>query len=435
MDSKSSSSSGKVSSETLDWDNEDEIKEKYIKFPLDKWYEIVFEIKSIVKDNVLFEGNLYQSTVNLILKKDVFKGENFIEENNYISIIYKDSDISNFLKNEFPDILEEKSKDINTSELKPDFLVYDIKKEKFFQIIENRNYMMYYKKFEIPNEIDKISILGEIKISKKTGGSQFQKYKLFIKNYKKKYFVLMNVYDTSYKTFFENKKKSDNTSKSDDDIPIIFCYIPKTYLNDCFNKYNEILELKNYKPIEWGNNNKNLEDKMKILTRINEKKENLKNLQEKKNNLKIEKDLFYKGYQNFIDLEKIFINNKINLEEKIKSFEDKKKDLKKLEEDLKKKKEDLEKDKNNLNNDKKDLEKEEEYLIKKQEDLKEEEEYLKKEKENLNKKEENLEKHREDFNKKEKENLNKKEENLEKEEKDLKKEIKELEDKIKDFEK
>ena len=418
MDSKSSSSSGKISSETFDWDNEEEIKENFIKFPLDKWYEIVFEIKSIVKDNVLFEGNLYQSTVNLILKKDVFKGEKFIEENNYISIIYKDSDISNFLKNEFPNILEKESKDINSSELKPDFLVYDIKKEKFFQIIENRNYMMYYKKFEIPNEIDKISILGEIKISKKTAGNQFQKYKLFIKNYKKKYFVLMNVYDTSYKTFFENKKKSDNTPKLDNDIPIIFCYIPKTYLNDCFNKYNEILKLKNYKPIEWGNNNKNLEDKTKILTRINEKKENLKNLQEKKNNLKIEKELFYKGYQNFIDLEKIFINNKINLEEKIKSFEDKKKDLKKLEEDLKKKKEDLEKDKNNLNNDKKDLEKEEEYLIKKQEDLKEEEEYLKKEKENL---------------KKEKENLNKKEENLEKEEKDLKKEIKELEDKIKDF--
>ena len=418
MDSKSSSSSGKISSETFDWDNEEEIKENFIKFPLDKWYEIVFEIKSIVKDNVLFEGNLYQSTVNLILKKDVFKGEKFIEENNYISIIYKDSDINNFLKNEFPNILEKESKDINSSELKPDFLVYDIKKEKFFQIIENRNYMMYYKKFEIPNEIDKISILGEIKISKKTAGNQFQKYKLFIKNYKKKYFVLMNVYDTSYKTFFENKKKSDNTPKLDNDIPIIFCYIPKTYLNDCFNKYNEILELKNYKPIEWGNNNKNLEDKTKILTRINEKKENLKNLQEKKNNLKIEKELFYKGYQNFIDLEKIFINNKINLEEKIKSFEDKKKDLKKLEEDLKKKKEDLEKDKNNLNNDKKDLEKEEEYLIKKQEDLKEEEEYLKKEKENL---------------KKEKENLNKKEENLEKEEKDLKKEIKELEDKIKDF--
>ena len=420
MDSKSSSSSGKISSETFDWDNEEEIKENFIKFPLDKWYEIVFEIKSIVKDNVLFEGNLYQSTVNLILKKDVFKGEKFIEENNYISIIYKDSDINNFLKNEFPNILEKESKDINSSELKPDFLVYDIKKEKFFQIIENRNYMMYYKKFEIPNEIDKISILGEIKISKKTAGNQFQKYKLFIKNYKKKYFVLMNVYDTSYKTFFENKKKSDNTPKLDNDIPIIFCYIPKTYLNDCFNKYNEILKLKNYKPIEWGNNNKNLEDKTKILTRINEKKENLKNLQEKKNNLKIEKELFYKGYQNFIDLEKIFINNKINLEEKIKSFEDKKKDLKKLEEDLKKKKEDLEKDKNNLNNDKKDLEKEEEYLIKKQEDLKEEEEYLKKEKENL---------------KKEKENLNKKEENLEKEEKDLKKEIKELEDKIKDFEK
>ena len=434
MDSKSSSSSGKISSETFNWDNEEEIKENFIKFPLDKWYEIVFEIKSIVKDNVLFEGNLYQSTVNLILKKDVFKGENFIEENNYISIIYKDSDISNFLKNVFPNILEKNSKDINSSELKPDFLVYDIKKEKFFQIIENRNYMIYYKKFEIPNEIDKISILGEIKISKKTGGSQFQKYKLFIKNYKKKYFVLMNVYDTSYKNFFENKKKSDNTSKSDYDIPIIFCYIPKTYLNDCFNKYNEILKLKNYKPIEWGNNNKNLEDKMKILTRINEKKEKLKNLQEKKNDLKIEKDLFYKGYQNFIDLEKIFINNKINLEKKIKSFEDKKKDLKKLEEDL-------EKDKNNLNNDKKDLEKEEEYLIKKQEDLKEEEEYLKKEKENLekhredlNKKEENLEKHREDL-EKHREDLNKNKENLEKEEKDLEKEIKELEDKIKDFEK
>jgi hypothetical protein len=167
MDSKKSSSSGKVSSETFDWDNEEEIKDNYIKFPLDKWYEIVFEIKSKVKDNVLFEGNLYQSTVNLILKKDVFKGENFIEEDNYISIIYKDSDISNFLKNNFPKILKENPKDIINSELEPDFLVYDIKKENFFQIIKNRNYMMYYKKFEIPNEIDKISILGEIKIKKK----------------------------------------------------------------------------------------------------------------------------------------------------------------------------------------------------------------------------------------------------------------------------
>jgi hypothetical protein len=204
----------------------------------------------------------------------------------------------------------------------------------------------------------------------------------------------MNVYDTSYKDFLENKKKSDKTPKSDDDIPIIFCYIPKTYLNDCFKKYNEILKLRNYKPIEWGNNNKNLEDKMKILTRIKEKKEKLKNLQEKKNVLKIDKDLFQKRYQNFIDLEKIFIN-KINLEEKIKSFENKNNDIKKLEEDLEQKKEDMEKDKDNLNNEKKDLEKEEEDLKKEEKDLKKEE-LLKKKQEDMKKKEKDMKKKEKD---------------------------------------
>ena len=66
------------------------------------------------------------------------------------------------------------------------FYSMEYNKKKLFEIIEERKYMMYFNKFNIPDNIDTINIIGEIK-NKKSQKSKVQqdKYELFIKNYKK----------------------------------------------------------------------------------------------------------------------------------------------------------------------------------------------------------------------------------------------------------
>ena len=92
-----------VSSEKY-WDTKDEnnkeINDQYIKFPLKTWNEIVYKYKNQAKNSIINEGNKYKDIVNLILKKDVFKGEIFLEENNNYNIISQDKNIYEFLTNE-----------------------------------------------------------------------------------------------------------------------------------------------------------------------------------------------------------------------------------------------------------------------------------------------------------------------------------------------
>ena len=51
----------------------------------------------------------------------------------------------------------------------------------------------------------------------------------------------MSVYNVSYEIFLNNKKSFINSN-----IPEIKCYMPRTFLEDCYNKYNEILKLKTF---------------------------------------------------------------------------------------------------------------------------------------------------------------------------------------------
>ena len=352
MSSKKSSSSSfssyeEVSNEEFNWTDEETNKE-YIKFPLKKWHDIVYEYQNYTSTYfALDHGNIYKNTVNKILKEDVFKGEKFYEENPNHVILSEDKEISDYINNEFPKILEDKLGKNKNKWIKPDFIVWNINKKKFFEIIEERKYMMYFNEFNIPEDIDTINIIGEIKIRKSQKSKpQQDKYELFIKNYKKKYFILMNVYDVSYKGFLNSKKNSSS------EIPQIICYIPRTYLNDCYDKFNEILKMKHFQPIEWEISEEYIKNNINILNQtLNEKNKNLENLENlKKILLKKESDL-NEDISLFKEFEKIFIKEKNNLLEAQEELKNKKKifekdNTKKLdqkEEDLKKEKEILEK--------------------------------------------------------------------------------------------
>ena len=410
-----SSSYEEVTNEEFNWTDE-ETNDEYINFPLKKWHFIVYQYINISNKYVIKDGNIYQNTVNKILKEDVFKGEKFYEENANYLILSEDNEIRRYVDNDFSKILENnKNKWIN-----PDFIVLNINKTKLFEIINKRKYMMFINQCNIPDKIDTINIIGEIKQkpSEKSKGQQ-SKYALFLKNYTKKYFILMNVYDVSY-TRFLNKKKNN----SNDDIPQIICYIPRTYLNDCYQKYNDILKMRNFQPIEWEIPEEYIKKNIEILNQtLNEKKKNLENL--KQNFSKKEKDLENLN-QNFRKKEKDLNEKKQNFSQKekdlnteiafLKEFKTlfimEKKNLLEAQEELKNKKKIFEKD-NTKKLDKKeeDLKKEEEKLDQKEEDLKKEKEDLKKEKEKLDQKEEDL--------KKEKEILEKKEEEITSLEKEL----------------
>ena len=259
-----SSSYEEVTNEEFNWTDE-ETNDEYINFPLNKWHFIVYQYINISNKYVIKDGNIYQNTVNKILKEDVFKGEKFYEENANYLILSEDNEIRRYVDNDFSKILENnKNKWIN-----PDFIVLNINKTKLFEIINKRKYMMFINQCNIPDKIDTINIIGEIKQkpSEKSKGQQ-SKYALFLKNYTKKYFILMNVYDVSY-TRFLNKKKNN----SNDDIPQIICYIPRTYLNDCYQKYNDILKMRNFQPIEWEIPEEYIKKNIEILNQtLNEKK-------------------------------------------------------------------------------------------------------------------------------------------------------------------
>jgi hypothetical protein len=368
---QSSSSNLSIVSSEKYWDikneNNKEINEQYIKYPLKTWNEIVYKYKNQAKKfSKINEGNMYKETVNLILKKDVFKGENFLEENNNYHIIAEDKNINEFLTKEFLKILKTNLQENKDSFIYPDFLVFDIKKDKFLEIIKKRNYMMNFN-WNIPEEVETINILGEIKISKKASHlkviNQLNKYQLFVKNYKKKYFVLMYVYDTSYVSFFSNKTKNSEST-----VPQIISYIPKTYLDDCYKQYNIINGLLYGKTIEWKITDEDIKEKINELNKkLDEKKDKLKELKEKKEYLKKEKNINILLRENFVKLKDIYVNDKNsfnnkkkNLEIKIKDFEKKKldEDLKKEEEKLDKKEEKLEKEEEDLKNEITNLENE-----------------------------------------------------------------------------
>ena len=214
-----------------------EYKNDYLKYPLKDWSELAYT-PDLNNSFVHSPGFLYESRATKILKNDVFKDYKFYEDKEgkldfFLSKYYK-VDVNKLMKNF----------------IAPDFFVHRIETAKFFELLDERRYMM---KANDKLKIEKayVSIIGEIKTShnkahKKT--KQKEDYIIFIKNAvlsKDEELLLMYVYDESYQLFKQDTIKDEKPS-------LILCYIPKIYLEECYNVYNNIIvELgSNIKPID-----------------------------------------------------------------------------------------------------------------------------------------------------------------------------------------
>ena len=208
---ESSSSDGV--NENFDWVNDDnfpdEYKKEYLQFPLKEWREILF------KNNVpLSKINSYQEnyfkTVHKILREVIFKDSNFYNDKNEI-IKY----ISNYY-------------DKNIT-IEPDFFVHKMEKNKFIQLLNERKYMMRTN-YQISENIEYISIFGEIKISRKIKKETFKNsnqklnYKTLLEEISNdiEKMIVMYLYDNSFFLFKEDLDITENYSA-------VYCYIPKLY--------------------------------------------------------------------------------------------------------------------------------------------------------------------------------------------------------------
>ena len=188
--------------ENFEWsegDNEynNSLKQLYIKYPFEKWKNI---LKIDFSDTNIKEGPTYQENVCQILQEDVFKGENFCEETSNSNIIES--------------YIQEELKTNSKIKIFPDFIVKNIKSEKFMDIVKTRNYMFRNSScFKIPKEYEYVTIIGEVKINHnliKRKKKQKQNYIDFRdemnKIQTKVYFIVMYVYDYSFSNFWKKNQ-------------------------------------------------------------------------------------------------------------------------------------------------------------------------------------------------------------------------------------
>ena len=233
------------------------IKEDYLKYPLEKWREMVFEPK--VNDSnsfILHPGDIYEDRVNKVLKFDVFKDFEFYEDKN---------GLFNFNLSKYYKV----DKDKLTKEfIIPDFFVHRIEAKKIKELLDKRSYMMKYS-----NKINKeyISIIGEIKSSHHQAhknSPQKIDYITFIKNAdsKDEELLIMYVYDESYQLFQKDIAKKNKPN-------FILCYIPKLYADECYSAFNDtIVELKsNLKKIDLKKATKKRFSKKEIIKHYEQK--------------------------------------------------------------------------------------------------------------------------------------------------------------------
>lgn len=204
-----------------------ENKKKFLQYPLNSWREIVYEF-DLKNAHIFSEGDFYENKVKKVLKNDVFDGFTYIGTK------------SGVIDFNLMEKYKVDPKELSKKTIIPDFFVHKIEIEAFNSLLENRNYMI--KTFQKINANEKyVSIIGEIKISHSKvfkNNNQRLDYIKFIKKAisSEEKLVLMYVYDESYKLFM------DDTPKETDDIFLILCYIPRLYLEDCYNAYNNIIK-------------------------------------------------------------------------------------------------------------------------------------------------------------------------------------------------
>ena len=121
----------------------------------------------------------------------------------------------------------------------PDFFVYRMRKSQFENLLKERKYMM--KSFyEIPKSINYISILGEIKMSRKEAvkkSKQNRDYEEFSRraSNKEEKVITMYLFDESFSFFKEDLQQQDKNPK-------VYCYIPKLYQIKSFKAYNDFVD-------------------------------------------------------------------------------------------------------------------------------------------------------------------------------------------------
>ena len=207
------------------------LKNLYTQFPLKTWKDIVLNSKT-----PQIKVEYYQGIINKILDKDIFKDCNFHEEmDGSINIRFK-----NIYKIDFDKLYKKK--------ISPDFYVYKIEKKKFFDIIQSREYIMIlHNKDKIPEEKKFINVLGEIKSSYYSchlDNEQRLDYKKFAQLVNEsegdEFIVLMYIYDNSFNFF---QRDYYNIQDEMPIIPIIYAYVPKLYYENCYDSYNELIDL------------------------------------------------------------------------------------------------------------------------------------------------------------------------------------------------
>lgn len=218
-------SSMDYASEKYDWVYSNtfskENKLEYLEFPLEEWKDIVYRKNLSTDSTVTSHGHYYQAVVNRILEYNIFKDYNFYWEKGGV-IEYNLSNYNTGIK------------------IAPDFFVYRMRKSQFDNLLNERKYMMrsFYK---IPESIKYISILGEIKMSRKEAVKKskqkrgYEEFSQRASNEEEKV-IIMYIFDESFSFFKEDLQQRDKNPK-------VYCYIPNLYQNKCYKAYNDIVDL------------------------------------------------------------------------------------------------------------------------------------------------------------------------------------------------
>ena len=200
--------------------NNNKLLKNFISLPLNSWKKYTFDI---LEDNrIIRKGFGYQDSVSKVLKNEIFKKENLLIESMKYLAVQKEDEIF---------------KGIDNNYIPADFSVRDMNINDFKKMLEKYNYMMKMK-YEIKDSVKKINIIGEIKTSKKASRKKSQQinYLYFSqKGGESTQNVIMYIIDKSFKKFYDI-----NLPKN---IPKLYCYLPKLYSEDCYLKYNDIIEL------------------------------------------------------------------------------------------------------------------------------------------------------------------------------------------------
>ena len=252
---KGSSSLETTDYEDFSWINltNKELLKNYVSFPLKIWKGYTFD--KIDENRVIRKGFCYQDSVSKILTKEIFKNENILTESMEYLAVQKESEM--FL-------------DKDNNYIAADFSVKDMDINNFNNMLKKYNYMMKMK-FKIKDKVKKINIIGEIKSSKSSMHKKTQQinYLYFSqKGDQNTQNVIMYIIDKSFKQFYDMQLPTN--------LPFVYCYIPKLYYENCYTKYNQILDLLKYDeknkiqiPIETKKKLKTKIDIRSILENIN----------------------------------------------------------------------------------------------------------------------------------------------------------------------